>query len=938
MKKHIFVLFILILGVSVLFACRKNDVLSYSEKEKKEIDAVIQKNQNIDSLSVLLDRFKKEKNLYGQVAVYEKTGKIYRENASFENAIRCHENSLEIASLMNDTLEIIEALNNMGTNYRRLGILADASEYHFKALNLIERMGESTYAIKKSRLVALNGIGNIYLTLGNKEAAEKIFRQSLAGEKELNSALGQAINTANIGSIFEDRGQYDSAYVYYQQSLFFNRLAKSDLGVSLCYNHFGHLHENKGELEEALVNYHKAYDIMKEKSDRWHWLESCISMTRVLLLQNKTAQAQTYLEQARCTAQTIHSLEHLSAIHKLDYLYFLKKNDCKRALENYIRSHIYADSVNNKENINHIQNLRVNHEREKSFQEMNIVRQNYMEEQRNKRIILVVSLLALLMTCSVIMFLWYALQMRSKTNRALRQMEQMRTSFFTNITHEFRTPLTVILGLVEQMQKMEAGKGEIERYLHPVQRQGSNLLELLNQLLEMSKLMVKADHKQWYRGNVVAYIRMTLDCYREYAGSHDINLQFIPESNSIEMDFIPEYFNKIMRNLLSNALKYTPTNGVIRVEMEKDESLLILQVFNTGNEIPEEDISRIFETFYQGSNNDKQIGTGIGLPFIRQIVESMNGNIVVGNKKGEGVVFTVRLPLNQITVNSLPWEEGIAAAELFTEKKEKEVGRTEMDCIEDNLRPSILIVEDNPDISFYISTLLKNKYNLYYASNGKEGIDKAKSCMPDLILTDLMMSGMDGYVLCHEIRQSEILNHIPIIIITAKSDATDRIHGLKEGADAFLLKPFNADELLVRVEKLLEQRRLLRNKYSKALQEGSEQNVELTPGNRDFLNRLTAIIHCHLSNKELNADLIADKVCMSRTQLNRKVRAITDCTATTYILRIRMEKAKRLLSSTEQSIGDIAMACGFEDTSYFARVFKQMFDFTPTQFRKTPRS
>lgn len=871
MKKHIFVLFILILGVSVLFACRKNDVLSYSEKEKKEIDAVIQKNQNIDSLSVLLDRFKKEKNLYGQVAVYEKTGKIYRENASFENAIRCHENSLEIASLMNDTLEIIEALNNMGTNYRRLGILADASEYHFKALNLIERMGESTYAIKKSRLVALNGIGNIYLTLGNKEAAEKIFRQSLAGEKELNSALGQAINTANIGSIFEDRGQYDSAYVYYQQSLFFNRLAKSDLGVSLCYNHFGHLHENKGELEEALVNYHKAYDIMKEKSDRWHWLESCISMTRVLLLQNKTAQAQTYLEQARCTAQTIHSLEHLSAIHKLDYLYFKKKNDCKRALENYIRSHIYADSVNNKENINHIQNLRVNHEREKSFQEMNIVRQNYMEEQRNKRIILVVSLLALLMTCSVIMFLWYALQMRSKTNRALRQMEQMRTSFFTNITHEFRTPLTV-------------------------------------------------------------------DCYREYAGSHDINLQFIPESNSIEMDFIPEYFNKIMRNLLSNALKYTPTNGVIRVEMEKDESLLILQVFNTGNEIPEEDISRIFETFYQGSNNDKQIGTGIGLPFIRQIVESMNGNIVVGNKKGEGVVFTVRLPLNQITVNSLPWEEGIAAAELFTEKKEKEVGRTEMDCIEDNLRPSILIVEDNPDISFYISTLLKNKYNLYYASNGKEGIDKAKSCMPDLILTDLMMSGMDGYVLCHEIRQSEILNHIPIIIITAKSDATDRIHGLKEGADAFLLKPFNADELLVRVEKLLEQRRLLRNKYSKALQEGSEQNVELTPGNRDFLNRLTAIIHCHLSNKELNADLIADKVCMSRTQLNRKVRAITDCTATTYILRIRMEKAKRLLSSTEQSIGDIAMACGFEDTSYFARVFKQMFDFTPTQFRKTPRS
>ena len=152
-----------------------------------------------------------------------------------------------------------------------------------------------------------------------------------------------------------------------------------------------------------------------------------------------------------------------------------------------------------------------------------------------------------------------------------------------------------------------------------------------------------------------------------------------------------------------------------------------------------------------------------------------------------------------------------------------------------------------------------------------------------------------------------------------------------------MLKPFNAEELLVRVEKLLEQRRQLRDKYSKALQEGSEQSVELTPRDRDFLNRLTAIIHNHLADKNLNADLIADKICMSRTQLNRKIRAITDYTATTYILRIRMEKAKRLLSSTEYPIGEIAMACGFEDTSYFARVFKQMFDVTPTQFRKTPQ-
>ena len=930
-------LYILITGLSILFACRKSDSPLYSEEARKEIDSILQKNCNTDSLLIFLDSFKVANNMYGQVATYGQLGKVYRENASFDDAIQYHKKGLEMATQMNDTLEIVKALNNLGTNYRRIGILTEASEYHFRALGLIEKMKGRTYDIKKNRLVAMNGIGNIYLSLGNNNAAERVFRNSLAGEKELNSALGQAINTANLGFIFESREEYDSAYIYFKQSLSYNQQAKSDLGISLCYNHFGNLHEKKGELDEALANYHKAYDIMKGKSDHWHWLESCISMARVLLKLNNPALAQTYLSQARKTARDINSFEHLSAIHKLDYIYFLGQNDCQRALESYIQSQAYADSVKNEESINHLQNLRIKYEIEKNAQEIDLVKKNFIEEQRNKRIILTVSILILLMTCSAIAFLWYALRMRSKTNRTLRQVEQIRTGFFTNITHEFRTPLTVILGLVEQMRNNDVSKDETERYLNSIQRQGNNLLELVNQLLDMSKLMAKADRKQWYRGNIVAFIRMTLDSYREYACSQYINLLFIPESNTIEMDFIPEYFNKIMRNLLSNALKYTPANGIIRIEMKKDKSLLRLQVFNTGNEIPEEEIPRLFDTFYQGSNNEKQIGTGIGLPYTRQMVESMNGNIKVYNKKGEGVVFSVYIPLDQDSIERLPWSDATNVTEQIRGKNDLEKIQVKNNVAENSLSPSILIVEDNLDISFYISTLLKGKYHLNYASDGKEGIDKAKNYMPDLILTDLMMPGMDGYMLCHEIRQSEILNHIPIIIITAKSSDADRIRGLEEGADAYLIKPFNAEELLVRVEKLLEQRRQLRDKFSKALQEGSAQNVELSSRDRDFLNRLTSIIHSHLADKDLNADFIADKMRMSRTQLNRKIRSIADYTTTTYILQIRMEKAKRLLASTEQAIGDIATTCGFEDTSYFTRVFKQMFNVTPSQYRKTPK-
>lgn len=208
--------------------------------------------------------------------------------------------------------------------------------------------------------------------------------------------------------------------------------------------------------------------------------------------------------------------------------------------------------------------------------------------------------------------------------------------------------------------------------------------------------------------------------------------------------------------------------------------------------------------------------------------------------------------------------------------------------------------------------------------------------MPDLILTDLMMPGMDGFDLCREIRNSIILNHIPIIIITAKSEDVDKVQGIEAGADAYLLKPFNTNELYVRIDKLLEQRRVLREKYSQALRNNCTDTVKLLPADQAFIDRLTNIIYSQISDTSLNSDRIAEKMCISKSQLNRKVRVITGSNTTAYILYVRMEKAKRMLSSNDMPIGDIAMQCGFEDVGYFGRVFKQTFHMTPSQYRKKP--
>ena len=671
--------------------------------------------------------------------------------------------------------------------------------------------------------MSLSGIGNVYLTLDNLDAADSIFRVTLAGEQELHSDLGQAMNYANLGSVFETRGMIDSALVYYQLSMEHNRKAHSDLGISLCHNHFGRLFALEGKWNDALREYRNAYDLMEKTGDDWHWLEACLSLVRVNISKGNIRVAKVYLDKAQRTADAIHAWEHLSEVYRLRYLCYEKAGDCRQALDSYIRSRAYADSVKNVDNVNHIQNLRVNYERERSLREMTLLRGTYEMQQRTKNIYLLVSLFALLLVGAAAGLLWYVSRMKSRHNRAMKQMEKVRSNFFTNVTHEFRTPLTVILGLLEQLQKGGMNREELQKSIETISRQGQSLLDLVNQLLEVSKVRSEVGEPEWRTGDVVAYIRMLIENYQVYAQQKRVDLRFIPEEMSIMMDFVPEYLCKIIRNLLSNALKFTPKEGRVSLLMSRNKDKLMIYVVDTGVGIDAGDLPHIFDTFYQGENNGgSDTGSGIGLSLVKQMTECMYGHIKVESRLGEGTKFMITLPLqhgNSLWEKYLPDEKsdffqplsvnggGVMLAEDYDVERAGENRE-----INDSMHSSILIVEDNEDVSYYIDQLLKKDYHLLYARNGNEGLEKAKEYMPDLILTDLMMPEMDGYELCREIRHSDILNHIPIIIITAKSEEEDRVRGLDTGADAFLQKPFNADELKVRIVKLLEQRRLLREK------------------------------------------------------------------------------------------------------------------------------
>ena len=898
-------------------------------------------NRSIDSLEVLLDRFVVDENKLGIMIGQRELGKLYRENNRFDDAIETSLNGLKVARELEDTLEIIQALNNTGTNFRRIGALEEASSYHYEALEYCETYSDKTSpAAIKNRNVTLNGIGNIQLTLGNNEAAEKVFREALLGEQKVDSSVGQAINYANIGATFESGGMVDSARYYYSQSMEYNRKAKSNLGISLCHNHFGRLYEKEKKWDKALLEYQSAYDIMKYSTDKWHWLESCLALARTYFFTGDKPNANKYLTEAHETATDIKSLEHLSEVYKLNYQILERQGNFREALRNYQLFHLYADSLLNTKNYIHLQNTIVKFERKKRDLDIATVSKNYERKRRFTQSLIYSATGLIVISLIALLALLYALKMRTKNQRMLQKTEKIRTNFFTNITHEFRTPLTVILGLGEQLESGQLKKErEIMAAGSVIMRQGNSFLELINQLLDISRIQSTIGKADWRTGNVVILIQMLVESFEMQARNQNIDLRFVTAETTVIMDFVPHYVKKMMCNLIANALKYTPEGGKVYISSRRKNNEIEIRVVDTGCGIHPEDLPNIFKPFFQGENSRMPTSSGVGLSLVHQIVKAMSGNITVVTALDKGSAFTLVLPLRHGTEKWATW----IPPEIMTACRKQRntpqlVDTPASSCCKDNTKETVLIAEDNSDVLFYIGSQFGKKYNLLFAKDGEEAFEKAENFIPDLIITDIRMPEMDGYELCRQLKASELVNHIPIIILTAKGNEEDRIKGIEAGAEAYLTKPFNSEELNLLAAKLLEIRKVLREKFSQALNEGTESNIQLTTAEQNFLTKFTDLIYAQMIKGEIDIENLASNLAMSRSQLNRKMIAITGYNTSSYILHVRMSKAKRLLDANISTpIGEIALECGFSDMGYFSRTFKNLFHMTPSQYRKRVR-
>ena len=840
MRRILSVLPSLLVVISLLVSsCQQTDSVTFTPAERNAADSLVRSVSDMDSLARLQMRLEREGDMLGSIVALRVLGDAQRNESAFDDALTTHSEGLNQAETIQDTLEWVRALNNVGTDYRRMGILDIAQEYHYQAWRLCKVTTDTSFVAIKNQARSLNGLGNIYLTLCNYERADSALRKSLLIEEQLGSMVGLAINYANIGSIFERQGQIDSAWVYYRYSMEANQKAGSTLGIALSHSNFGSLYELEHRYDEAAREYEAGYQLMQDSKDEWHKLNLLVALAGVHNTTRDDAQMLQYLDQARNTADRIQDKEHLADIYTLYYKYYKRHGDWHAALEAYERAIEMRQSSLDMDKFNRMQNTSLNIERYFQNKKMNEAKIN-LERERAQRHVdnIFFAVIALLLLGSLGFFL-YIQRIQRRNHKELKKMSSMRETFFTNITHEFRTPLTIILGLSQDLQQEESE--QIRERAESIEQQGQGLLTLINQLLDISKIKSSVGDPRTCRGNVTAHIAMIIDSYRDYAYSRDIALTYLPQ-DQVEMNFVPDYVNKVFNNLISNAFKFTPPHGKITITLWRVDDFLYIDFADTGHGMDRETIEHAFDPFYQAEGNSKHIGTGIGLALVQQIVHTAKGQISIESKIGEGTTFHIIVPIiNDLTAP----HQSLSAATNVPIYPHIETDLQDSECEQDELC-RLLVIEDNHDIAAYIGSQFEDHYSVSYATNGEEGFRRAVELVPDIIITDLMMPGLNGIDLCRQIRSNEVVSHIPIIVLTAKVSEEERLKGIEAGADAYLTKPFNTTELRIQVERLLDSRKTLRQRFAQIVlkkQEKDESETnDLEEDDITFLTKVSAIV------------------------------------------------------------------------------------------------
>lgn len=533
----------------------------------------------------------------------------------------------------------------------------------------------------------------------------------------------------------------------------------------------------------------------------------------------------------------------------------------------------------------------------------------------------------------VLSYLRQSVELEQVETRRMKELDKAKTRIFTNITHEFRTPLTLIMGMADLIKKEPqtwADKGTDN-----IKKSGTNLLHLINQMLDLSKLEAGAMPVHLVQADIIRHIRYLKESFHAMVAKKSIDLLFVAGEKEFFMDYDTEKLTYIVNNLISNAIRHSPEYSMVSLELDvlqNDIRRVCITVRDNGLGIPEEKLQYIFDRFYRVDDSDagEGIGSGLGLAITREMVNLLGGQITADSRLGKGTEFKVFIPVS----NTAPVKnENDPGTPNNLEVRDLTISGESMSGLQkigSNDKPILLLVEDNDDVVGYLTAILTNDYQVYVAANGYEGLTLAIEKVPDIIISDIMMPVMDGIEMLGKVKSDMRTSHIPVVMLTARADVTSRVSGIERGAEAYLPKPFNEKELQAVLKNLIASRRKLQEHYS--------ANALLDLKNRSagtlddqFLQKILSLMDENLDNDEFGIVELCKAMGMSRAQTYRKFKTLTNKTLHDYLRSYRLNKAKLLLLSRNLNVSEVAYRTGFKNVSHFCRIFTEEFGKSPSE-------
>lgn len=858
-------------------------------------------------------------------------GYLYRKNRNYREAV---EQDRKTISLSGRDPELLKwkgkAEFNLGYTHKLTSQFDTAMAAYVRALRAFESIPDPAEMI-----VVYRQMGNLHLVSGNLDRALQVFEQNTKLARQYGDSSDMASNVMNIGVVYHKRHIYPTARSYYLKSLSYSESIPNFLGNAIAYGNIGSSLMDEGKPEEGIPYLLKAKKLKEDfdaaPNNLMHTLFDLSQAYRLAgNFEESKKMAREVIEMARENNDEFSRSIGYKNLASSEY----EKGEYRKAYDHFTIHSNINDSLFNAQKSKQIKELEISYETEKKDRAIAGFEQE-RELEKSRRQNMYIGGLAFL----IIGLVFYNQQrLRTKKNGELlvkeKEVDRLKSEFFANVSHEFRTPLTLILGPIQSRLSRTTDPKEREE-LFMMERNAIRLRRLINDILDLAKFEDGKLKIQAHSTAITDVVKGVAGTFSSLAESKMIDY-IVDVEPGINGVIDKNKLETILINLLSNAFKYSDERGAISILAVAKNGILQVAVTDSGKGIPPEKLNRIFERFYQVDDKEsrKISGTGIGLSFTKQLVEMHGGRITAQSEMGVGSTFAFEIPYNPENYLS-EFEDDIRDiidTSSLNQIHHQEGAMLPIETLEPNTKlPLILLVEDNPDVLTYIRSILSDSYQLILAQNGKEGLEKGLEYIPDLIISDVMMPVMDGFELCTAIKSDIKTAHIPLILLTAKSSSQSRIRGLEHEADVYMSKPFNPNELELQVRNLLRLRERLREKYRTDASQIIPISVENNSMETRFLEKLAEVMASNYENPEFSAELMSSSMAMSRSQLHRKITTLTGQSTTKFIRTYRLKIAHQLIASNAGTISEIAYRVGFNNVSYFNKCFKEFFAQLPTE-------